>query len=437
MTSYTALSTAPEMPDEEPAEMARIDADADREPLRPGIMAVLLMALPMFGQIFHYMKDLMPLWAFSKAFPVLSLPLGLVLFAHMRVPMTRQVMISFLWLSLTPTFAAIFYFNQDFFTGLSAQVKLLPMLYFFSFLGLLLLLQPSLRELKAGFLICGLATFAALLLLTAIVPRSWYSGHYQLGSAEGTLFSSDDRGTRIRMPMYFGIVTIFYAYRRFLRRPAFSSLLVAAGGFLITLWIVKTRAMLVGMAGVIAINAVLKARGVARVLVILSAPVSLAALFSTGYLASMFKTDASSGFALRWTTVLKASRFLGVDPTRWILGVGTISPTNKDSLAAFFDHFFFLADITWLGIIFEFGIVGAVLFLLYELRGIHFYHTALKPRLHSDFLGSLSDYLLYVLLISNLYPPSLTPGETAVILAIFAYVWQWFERQDALEAETP
>jgi hypothetical protein len=313
-------------------------------------------------------------------------------------------------------------------------VKLLPMLYFFSFLGLLLLLQPTLREIMASFLICGFATFAALLILTAVVPAKWYSGHYELGGSEGTLFSSDNRGTRIRMPMYFGLIAIFYFYRRFLRQPRLTPLLFAVAGFVITLSIVKTRAMLVGIAGVVAINAVLASRGVVRMLVVLSAPVALIGLFSTGYLASMFKTDASSGFSLRWVTVVKASNFLGADALRWILGVGTISPTSKDSLASYFDHFFFLADITWLGIVFEFGIIGALLFVFYEVRGIVFFQRTLKPRIQSDFLASLSDYLLYVLLISNLYPPSLTPGETAVILAVFTYVWQWLEGYDAARA---
>jgi hypothetical protein len=405
-----------------------IPADEDNSALRPGIMAILFLSLPLFGQIFHYMKDLLPLWSLSKAFPILSLPLALVVFRNPGVPMTRQVLVSFLWLTLVPSFAGIFSFNQDFFTGLAAQVKLLPMLYFFSFFGLLLLLRPSLRELTSGFVTCGVITFIVLVVLWAVVPQSSYGSHYAFGSSP--LFTSDNRGNRIRMPMFFAIIAIFYFYRRFLRSPRLAPLVWSLIGVGLTMGLVKTRAMLVGIAGVMLINGFLASRSWLRIAMMVAAPLAVTAMFSFSYLGSVFSTDAGSGFDVRWQTILKATSFLGVNPIRWILGVGTISPTSTDSLSAYFDHFFFLADITWLGVVFEFGLVGALLFVAYELRGIAFYQRSLRPRIDSDFLGSLSDYLIYVLLISNLYPPTLTPGETAVILAIFAYVWQWLQTQD-------
>lgn len=414
-------------------ESERVAADADTSPLRPGIIAVLLGSLPLFGQFFHYMKDLMPLWSLSKAFPVLSLPLAMVVFRHQLMPTMRQVLGSFLWLTLVPTFAAIFYFNQDFFTGITAQVKLLPMLYLFSFLGLLLLLKPTLREVSSSFLLLGLFTFIILVLIWLLVPQSWYWNDYPLGASP--LLTHDNRGNRVRMPMFFGMITIFYYYRRFLRSPSLGPLLATALGIAITMGIVKTRAMLVGIAGVVVLNGFFITRGWLRYAVSGAALAGVVVSFSFGYLSSIFRTDPSSGFNVRWETILKATAFLGTSPTRWILGVGTISPTNKDSLSAFFDHAFFLADITWLGIVFEFGIVGALLFVFYELRGIIFFRRSLRPRIDSLFLGALQDYLIYILLISNLYPPDLTPGETAVILAIFIYVWQWLEEQDEIETE--
>ncbi|MDR3517274.1 MAG: hypothetical protein P4M00_15805 [Azospirillaceae bacterium] len=384
-------------------------------------LAVLLLSLPLFGQIFHYMKDLPSLWALSKAFPILSLPLAFTLLVWNRAPITRQVVITFAWLVLAPSFVATVYFDQDFFTGVAAQVKLLPMLYFFSFLALLLYLRPTLRELATGYIVCGLLTYGALIILWALVPQSWYSGNYAFGSSP--LFSFDNRGNRIRMPMYFGMITLFYGYRRFLRSRQVVWLLAAALGFVLTLFVVKTRAMMVGVAGMLVITTWGSASAVQRLVLLVLAPIGLAGLFSFGYLSTLFQTDATSGFDVRWTTVTKALDFLGTDWIRWLFGVGTISPINSDNLFAYFDHMFFLADITWLGILFEFGIIGTILILLYQIRGLFFYRR-LEYLVDSDFLASLRDYILYTLLISGLYPPTLTPGEIAVILAIFAYTYQ-------------
>lgn len=403
---------------------------ASEGPLRWKVLAVLLLVLPFFGQSFHYMKGLLPFWAVSKAFPILSLPLALVLFRYPRMPAVRQVLATFVWVLLVPSFAGIYYFSQDFFTGVTAQVKLLPLLYFFSFLGLVLHLRPTLRELMTCFLVWGVVTYLALVLMWALVPQSWYSGVYAFGSSP--LFSIDNRGNRIRMPMYFGMIALFYCYRRFLDDRRLRWLAGALVGFALTLWVVKTRAMIVGIAGVVVINSFLAVGPLMRLALMLAAPLALGGLFSFGYLATMFSTDSSTGFDVRWRTATKAVEFLGVDPIRWLFGVGTISPTSSDSLFSYFDHFFFLADITWLGVLFEFGLIGAGLILFYELRGLLFFFK-LKRRLVSPFLGGLNDYLVYVLLISNLYPPTLTPGETAVILAIFVYVWHSLTN----EAEQP
>jgi hypothetical protein len=299
--------------------------------------------------------------------------------------------------------------------GIAAQVKLLPMLYFFSFLGLLLYLQPSLREVAAAFVVCGMITYAVLVILWVVVPKSWYSGNYALGTSP--LFTIDSRGARIRMSMYFGIIVLFYCYRCFLRSRRLVWLLGAAVGFLITFGIVKTRAMIVGIAGVLIIDSFVAARPVMRLGLMVIGPLALVGLFSFDYLGSMFSTSASSGFDVRWITVTKALGFLGLDPIRWTFGVGTISPISSDSLFAYFSHAFFLSDITWLGILFEYGIIGTILLLMYEIRGLLFFNT-LRKYVDSDFLGSLFDYILYIL-----------------ILAIFAYTWYCLQAQDPAESE--
>ena len=105
--------------------------------VRWAYVAILVAVLPLFGQTFHYVKMLPPLWALSKAFPIVSLPLCLLLFAGPRPPGGRQMLLSILWLILVPSFISLFTFEQTFFVALTSQVKLLSLIYFFSFLALL------------------------------------------------------------------------------------------------------------------------------------------------------------------------------------------------------------------------------------------------------------------------------------------------------------
>jgi len=388
---------------------------------RRWVVLVLAGLLLFFGQTFHYIVAIWPLWALSKAFPILSLPAVIVLRNYPRFPMTRQLLASMAWLILVPSFAAGIYFHQSFFTSISAQVKLLPILYFFSFLGVLLILQPTLQELERSFIRLATIIAGTLICLWIAVPDSWYSTTYVVGDAP--FFSHDHRGNRIRMSLFFPIIALFFCYRRaFFEKSLryFTAMVILLG---VVLFIVKTRAMVIGVVGVLALNTILWSRPIVRVLLLIAMPIIVVGVFSVGYLATTFTTDPSSGFDTRHISMNHAIRFLSDDPMRWLIGVGTISPTSPDSLIAYFHHFFFLADITWLGIIFEYGLIGAVLLLFITARGLFFYQRHVRTYVDDDFLGSLRDYLIYVLAISFFYPLTLTPGETAVILAIFVYVW--------------
>jgi len=381
-------------------------------------MAVLVMLLPLFGQSFHYVKALPPLWALSKAFPLLSLPLAFLLIRGERPPFTRQLALSMLWLVLVPSVTAMFSFQQDFFTGLTAQVKLLPLLYFFSFLGLLRWLKPTAREIATGFVICAAITFILLAVFWLLVPQRYYSGTYVIGDAP--FFSSDNRGNRIRMPMFFGIAGIFYWYRCFLNRYRPVWLLLAAAGFGLVMGVVRTRAMVLGLVGVFAWSAFKTARPTVRMLLALLIPAALYLMSNASYVGSAFSTSQASGIDVRLVTINEALDFLGTSPIHWIFGVGTISPLDPAGLITYFNHFFFLADITWLGVVFEFGIVGAILILMVPVRGLMLPYDAGSDG--NPFLAGLKDYLLYAILISPLYPLTLSPGEITLIMAIFVYI---------------
>lgn len=386
--------------------------------VRWAYVALLVALLPLFGQSFHYVKLLKPAWALSKAFPLLSLPLCLILFAGRRPEGSRQMVVTILWLVLVPTFISLFTFQQTFFIALASQLKLLPLLYIFSLLGLLRWLRPTLREIAAAFLICAVVTFVLLLAIWRLAPQSAYAEHYVAG--DSPLLSADARGNRIRMPMYFGLIGILYAWRRFTARWQPRWFAAWGAGFAMVFGLVRMRTFVLGLTLMAAINGFLAAGPRLRLLMLALIPFALAALFSVPFMASIFSTDKAFAFDVRYISTMKAIGFLGTDPFRWIFGVGTISPIDPAGLMTYFNHFFFLGDITWMGIIFEYGIIGALLIAAVPLRGVLLMDSA--RRLHdTPFLAALRDYLVYSLLISEMLPMTLAPGEITSIMAIALY----------------
>jgi len=417
VTSPRAPSSAtrPTTPDD-PAPPPGSGAGALR--VRWATVAALVLPVAMFAGVFSYIKQLPPLWALSKLFPVLTLPLALLLLRWPRPAGARQLLATFAWLLIVPSVIAIWTFQQSFLIGLTAQVKLLPILFFFSFLALLRWWRPTLDEVTATFLVAGALTIAVLVALWLFAPQSWYIAPYDPETSP--ILSRDNRGNRIRMPMYFALIGVFYCYRRYLAGDGWRWIVPAAAGFALTVLVVRQRTTVIGLAGVVAINMFMAAGPRGRVLLAAAIPLALAGLFSVPYLATVFDTSRASGFDTRWITTVKAIDFLGLNPLAWLFGVGTISPLDRTGLMEYFNHFFFLADIAWLGVVFEYGLVGALLILAIPLRGLWMIRDVRADR-DAPFLGALGDYLVFALLTSVFNPLTLAPGEVAIILSLAVY----------------
>jgi len=397
----------------------------DELPVRWRQMLILLLVLPMFGQYFHYIKALHPLWALSKAFPIITLPLCFFAFRDGASPrVMRQLLLSMLYLLLMPSFMGIPTFDQNFFLGLTSQVKLLPILYFFSFLGLLRLLKPTPSEIAKSFLIWGALLVLVTYVIWLVVPQSAYAVSAKIDASP--IFTRDGRGNRVRMAFYFGIIASFYCYRRFFSDKKIKWLLGTIAGFISVIGIIRTRAFVLGMAVTIAINTIRFSKRTARLVMLGVMPLLLVGLVSIPYVATVFDTSSKNGFDVRRYSTEKALAFLALDPVKWIFGVGSITPLDPTGFIRFFNHDFFLADITWVGIVFEFGLIGAALILLIPLRGLWESRDVTTDRAGA-FLGALQDYLVYAILISPLYPLTLSPGEYTVILAIFVYERTYYQ----------
>lgn len=382
-------------------------------------VVLLVILLPLFGQSFHYIKDLKPLWALSKAFPILSLPLILPVLTRRSTPLLFDWLLALLWLVLTSSIIAMFTFEQNFILGLSAQVKLLPMLYALSFLGLLLLVRPTPDELLFAFACCAVLTFTILFLLWALAPQSWYATGYEMGDAP--LLSADDRGNRIRMPMYFGMIALFSLNRRLLARPDWRTALFMLVALALIVGVVRTRSVVLASMATLGLVIFMEAPPRWRVGALVAAVLGGLVLLQVPYVQSAFDTSAASGFNIREVTAAKSIAFLGQNPLLWLLGAGTITSLDPGGLAKYFNHFFFLADITWLGVVFEFGLLGAGVFL-FLLARTWFFGRGLRRSMDSPGLGGLQDYVLFTIVQSPLYSTmTLQPGEIAVIAASFVY----------------
>jgi hypothetical protein len=393
----------------------------------PRVLA-LLAVLPLFGQSFHYVKMLPPLWALSKAFPIVTLPLVLLLLPGERPVASRQMLVSFVWLVLVPSFISLFTFDQTFFVALTSQVKLLAILYFFSFLAFLRLVAPTQRELVAAFVLCAAVTFVLLLAIWALAPQSAYAEHYVAG--DSPLLAVDARGNRIRLPMYFGLLGILYAWRRFLAHWKPGWFLVWAAGFGMVFALVRMRTYILGLALTAAITLFGAATPRMRMWLVAAIPFALVALFQVPFMASIFSTDKAFAFDVRYISTMKAIGFLGTDPLRWIFGVGSISPMDPAGMMTYFNHFFFLADITWMGILFEFGLVGALLIAAIPLRGVLIFRD-LRGASDDPMIAAWHDYLVYSLLISEMLPMTLAPGEITILLALGVYRLEQVRRERA------
>lgn len=395
------------------------------------MVLALCLVLPLFGQSFHYIKtaEPIPLWEMSKAWPIMTLPLALRLFAGPRPEGGRQLMLSFIWLLLVPSFLSQASFNQSFFMALTAQVKLLPVLYFFSFLALLRWWDPTPQELERAVLALAIISYIILLLIWALAPQAAYSAHYKAGDAH--LLESDERGNRIREPFYFGMLGVLWAFRRFTQKWQLRWLALWGLGFFLIFSLVKMRTYILGMALIAAITLFREASSRSRWVLVMLMPFAGIAFLQLPLVASIFSTSKAFAFDVRYVSTMKAIAFLGTSPTRWFFGVGTLSPIDPASMMTYFNHFFFLADITWMGVIFEYGLLGALLIMAIPVRGLWMFHRLRRVE-NNAFNGALQDYLLYSIVISEMFPMTMSPGEMTVIMAIA--VWRLEKLQPAVPA---
>jgi O-antigen ligase len=87
---------------------------------------------------------------------------------------------------------------------------------------------------------------------------------------------------------------------------------------------------------------------------------------------------------------------------------------------------FYLADIGWVGVIFEFGILGAL--LVAAVYGTGLVVTMRAGAGGDPFMQALSSYVLFMIVTSAIYSVVFTPGELATVVAMSEYLARYAPR---------
>jgi len=377
----------------------------------------LLCMMPLFSQSFYYLLPVAPLYYLSKVWPILMLPAAV--WALMRwEPQSRTIYV--VWLAYAVGFTPLVSMMQlgaGFFDALTTTVKVWPFTYYFSLLGVLLWLRPTARQLERAVLGLGVGTFVLMTLLWLLAPASWYT----IDATNSKFFIYEtERGNRIYMPMFFGYLLLFYLGRRLAARVQVRTGAMVAAGFGLLLWINKQRTSIGGAALVVMLTACPPrwrrlAFGGATI------AVCVAAVFVFAGAGSNFIESLGNSLFVRQNSLTIAVEYLGDDPLRWLFGVGATTRFSGITLAEIFkSEQFYLADIGWVGVVFEFGLVGAVLVAAVYATGL--FVTARAAASGDPFLQALSSYVLFMIVTSAVYSVVFTPGELATVVAMSEYL---------------
>lgn len=381
---------------------------------------MVVLGLPMFAQSFQYVVDLLPLYALSKVWPILTLPLAIAGAARLPVPGKALLLVTYAWLfGVSPAISIVELGNTPL-GALSTTIKVWPLINVFGLAAFLVWMKPDPTALRRICIGLGLFTFATMLVLWVVVPFS----AYQQGILETKLFLWDiERGKRIYAPMFFGMLSIFTLNRSMWIRPKLWKALLIIACFVVLLTLYKQRTAIAAAGLTVLIGAILSLpRRRALTFVLLGAVAVMILPLMLQYVTDQ-ELGASLGGSLstRQAQLAVAVDFLSAEPWRWLVGVGSMTRATDVSLGDVVgSDYFFLADLGWLGVAFEYGLIGAGLLVLIHLLGLY-----LGARLadRPEPLGrALLDYVIYILLTSAVYSPVFAPGELAACMGLAYYL---------------
>jgi hypothetical protein len=394
------------------------------------IIFLLVASLPMFGQTFQYLIDLLPLYVLSKAWPLLMFPLAVYGVAKMPLPYKPLFAVALIYVVVVTPMLSMFQLGNGFFDAMATTVKTWSFLNYFSLAAMLFLLKPEVALLRKTMVGLGMATFLIMIALWLVMPHDAYVQN----QAQSKLLIYDDRGYHIYMPMFFGMFYVFYLNRRFWleRHWVSGALLLITATALVVVY--KERTALAAGAAALVYGFAFSLRRRRRIPVISVGIMGglVALFFAIRHLVDQVNASLGASLSVRQQTAALIYDYVTEQPLRWVFGVGSITRFSTVTLGDIFkDKHFYLADVGWLGTLFEYGIIGTVLIFLIYLTGFRLGREAGAvegPEL--PFRKALADYGLYLLIVSTIYSAVFTPGEIATVAAIAIYCIGLKDRTD-------
>ncbi|MBU8544874.1 MULTISPECIES: hypothetical protein [Roseomonadaceae] len=382
------------------------------------------LLLPMFFQIFHYKQEAGPIYYLAKLWPVLLFPLILYAMLALRLPDgPAYLLLAAYTIFLTPVLSLL-YLPNGLVDALLSTVKAWPLTFYFSFAAALILLRPSEETLARAAVGCGVATFVVMVLMWVVVPAE----AFQPTPFGANLFSWDEgRGNYIRMPMMLAEVALFWLGQRLAREWRLWQFLLLIGAIVAMITIYKAR--LPTGVSIIILTWVLLARLPGRWrwgLGALAMVPALGVIMIVGpQVPELLARTFDESLFIRLRSVAMAWDWMSGDPVKLLLGSGSISSFSSITMADFLGNAeFFLADIGWLGVVMEYGLVGTALIAFVHLRALA---TAHAVRDDDPFRCALLNYVMFELMCSAVYSVMYAPGPVVTVAAI-AY---WLRVRDA------
>ena len=371
-------------------------------------------------QIFYYIKDSMVLYALAKA----VIPAFIALFTYFLVvrffytrkayPFTGLIIFFFVYLISVSALASHFYFKQSLLYGVAAQVKLLPMLFFFYVYYLLETKKLNMESVSNYLIYWGLISLVVYVLINVLVNPA------AVWTKESSIVVNDAKGYRFRLPEPFILIALFYFFRKYFETYSLKSLILFTAFALYMIVFHKQRLLLLSASFVLYFVSLKNFKMHTRVLVTGLLSVLTIGVFLLLDTYQNLLTGEDTSYLARVHTITIAFDFLRHGLVQLLFGAGNLNLYNYVNFNTLYGQNFWLSDIGWLGLTFEFGLIGS--FMLAYL-----FYLILKAAGGLDeraplILFALRDYLIAMLIVSVIAPRiAYLSGISMSILAIFAY----------------